>query len=52
MLRVGGLSGPVCLSPLPALLPVGRTPVPDPAQNGLDESDMVLAHRTSGGSEK
>lgn len=51
VLGVGGLSGPVCLSPLPALPPVGRTPVPDPAQNGLDESDVVLAHRASGGGE-
>lgn len=51
VLGVGGLSGPVCLSPLPALPPVGRTPLPDPAQNGLDESDVVLAHRASGGGE-
>lgn len=49
---VGGLSGPVCPSALPALLPVGRTPVPDPAQNGLDESDMVPAHRAGGGGGK
>lgn len=49
---MGGLSGPVCLSSLPALPLVGRTPVPDPAQNGLDESDMVPAHRTSEGGGK
>lgn len=49
---VGGLSGPVCPPALPALPPVGRTPVPDPAQNGLDESDMVPAHRAGGGGGK
>lgn len=49
---MGGLSGPVCPSALPALPPVGRTPVPDPAQNGLDESDMVPAHRAGGGGGK
>lgn len=49
---VGGLSVPVCPSALPALSPVGRTPVPDLAQNGLDESDMVPAHWAGGGGGK
>lgn len=40
-------------SPPPALLPVGRIPVPGPTQwNGPDESDMVPAHRAGGGGDE
>ena len=47
------MNGPACSSPLLALLPVGRTPVPDPTLcNGQDESDVVPAHGAGGGSDK
>ena len=50
---VGGVNGPACSSPLRALLPVGRTLVPDPTLcDGQDESDVVPAHRAGGGSDK
>lgn len=50
---VGGVDGLVCSSPLPALLPVGRTAVPGPTLcNGQDESDVVPAHRAGGGGDK
>ena len=50
---MGGVNGPACSSPLRALLPVGRTLVPDPTLcNGQDESDVVPAHGAGGGSDK